>query len=45
MIVLSRSRHAPGDNMPRISAGYHCHADEELKRFAPDKDQAIDCLI
>jgi len=36
MIALSWSRHAPGDNMPRIPAGYHDHSAEVFKRYAPD---------
>ena len=45
MIELSWSRHAPSDNMPRIPVGYRVHAAEVLKRYAPDKNQAIQCMI
>jgi len=40
MIVLSRSRHMPGDNFPCIPVGYRVHAGEVLKRYAPDKNRA-----
>ena len=45
MIPLLWSCHAPSDNMPPIPAGYRIHADEVLKRFAPDKNQVIHRMI
>jgi len=45
MIALLRSRQAPGDNKPRIPVGYRAHAGEVLKRYAPDKNQAIQCMV
>jgi len=45
MIALSRSCHAPNDNTPRLSIGYRAHAAEVLKRYASDKNQAIQCMV
>jgi len=45
VIVLSQLCLAPGDNIPRIPVGYHVHADEVLKHYAADKNQAIHCMI
>jgi hypothetical protein len=45
IIALSWSHHAPGDNTPLIPVGYPAHAAEVLKRYAPDKNQAIQCTL
>ena len=45
MIALPQSRHAPGDNIPRIPVGYHVHAGKILECYAPDKNQAIHRMI
>jgi len=45
MVGFLRSRHVPGDIMPRIPVAYRVHADEVLKCFAPDKNQAIHHMI
>jgi len=45
LISLSRSRHVPGDNLPRIPVGYRAHAAEVLKRYAPDKNQAMQYMV
>ena len=37
--------HAPGDNLLHIQVGYRMHADAVLKHYAPDKNQAIHCMI
>jgi hypothetical protein len=45
MRALSRCRHAPGDTTPCILVSYRGHATEVLKRYAPDKNQAIQCMV
>jgi len=45
MLALSRSRHVPGDHTPRIQVGDCAHAAEVLKRYAPDKNQAMQCTV
>jgi hypothetical protein len=45
MTALLRSRHAPSDNMLHIPVGYHVHAAKVLKCYAPDMNQAIQCMI
>jgi len=45
IVELSRSRHAARDNSPPIPVGYRAHAAEVLKRYAPDKNQAIQCTV
>jgi hypothetical protein len=45
MIAFSRSRYAPGKITPRIPVGYRTHTAEVFKRYAPDKNQAIQCRV
>jgi len=45
MIALSRSRCAPGDQTPRILVGYRAHAAVVLERYAPNRNQAIQCMV
>jgi len=35
----------PGNVTPHIPVGYQVHVDEVLKRYTPDKDQAIHRMI
>jgi len=44
MMALSRSRQAPGDILPHIPDCYRTHADKVLKHYAPDYNQAFNCL-
>jgi hypothetical protein len=45
MIALSRSRHAPSDNMPCIPVGYCVHGDEVVNQYCSDNNQAIVRMI
>jgi len=36
---------APSDAMPRFPVHYHVYADEVLKHYGSDKNQAIHCMI
>jgi len=45
MIVLSRSCHVPGDKAPPIPVGYCALAAEVLKRYAPNKNEAIQYTV